>query len=101
MTSRTAFIQQSDGTKVMKLKIYYFILYFRADSTFLQGLILSNALRAQKNVEDESCVIALGNLRSKVIKLRNEALEKDKILLALVDKVKKDEAKFNTQSKAY
>jgi hypothetical protein len=61
----------------------------------LQGLILSNALRAQKNVEDESCQIALGNLRSKVIKLRNEALEKDKILLSLVDRVKKDEAKFN------
>jgi hypothetical protein len=67
----------------------------------LQGLILSNALRAQKNVEDESCVIALGNLRSEVIKLRNEALEKDKILLSLVDKVKKDEAKFNAESEAH
>jgi hypothetical protein len=34
--------------------------------------------------------------------LRNEALEKDKILLSLlVDKVKEDEAKFNTQSEAY
>jgi hypothetical protein len=68
---------------------------------FLQGLILSNALRAQKNAEDESCTIALGNLRSEVMKLRNEALEKDKILLSLVDKVKGDEAKFNTQSEAY
>jgi hypothetical protein len=68
---------------------------------FLQGLILSNALRAQKNAEDESCTIALANLRSEVIKLRNEALEKDKVLLSLVDKVKKDEEKFNTQSKAY
>jgi hypothetical protein len=58
-------------------------------------------LRAQKNAEDESCVIALGNLRSEVIKLRNEAMEKDKIMLSLVDKVKKDDAKFNTQSKAY
>jgi Mg2+ and Co2+ transporter CorA len=67
----------------------------------LQGLILSNTLRAQKNAEDESCVIALGNLRSEVIKLRNEALEKDKILLSLVDKVKEGEAKFNAQSKAY
>jgi hypothetical protein len=28
-------------------------------------------------------------------------LEEDKILLSLVDKVKQDEAKFNTQSKAY
>jgi cell division septum initiation protein DivIVA len=58
-------------------------------------------LRTQKNAEDESCVIALGNLRSEVIKLRDEALEKDKIVLSLVDKVKEDEAKFNTQSKAY
>jgi hypothetical protein len=55
----------------------------------------------QKNAEDESCAIALGNLRSEVIKLRNEALEKDKILLSLVDKVKEDEAKINTQSENY
>jgi hypothetical protein len=68
---------------------------------FLQGLILSNALRAQKNAEYESCQIALGNLRSEVIKLRNEALEKDKILLSLVDRVKKNEAKFNAQSEAH
>jgi GTP-binding protein EngB required for normal cell division len=66
----------------------------------LQGLILSNALRAQKNVEDESCTIALNNLRSEVIRLRNEATEKDKILLSLVDKVKEDEATFKTQSEA-
>jgi hypothetical protein len=66
----------------------------------LQGLILSNALRAQKNAEDESCQIALGNLRSEVIRLRNEAAE-DKILLSLVDRVKKDEAKFDAQSEAH
>jgi hypothetical protein len=66
----------------------------------LQGLILSNALRAQKNAEDESCTIALNNLRSEVIRLRNEATEKDKILLSLVDKVKEDEASFKTQSEA-
>ena len=69
-------------------------------SFFLQGLILSNALRAQKNAEDESCTIALGNLRSEVIQLRNEALEKDKILISLVNKVKEDEAKYNTQAEA-
>jgi hypothetical protein len=28
-------------------------------------------------------------------------MEKDKILLSLMDKAKEDEAKFNTQSKAY
>ena len=70
-------------------------------SSFLQGIILSNALRTQKNVEYESCTIALSNFRSEVIKLRNEALEKDKILLSLVDKVKEDEAKLYTQSKTY
>jgi hypothetical protein len=68
---------------------------------FLQGLILSNALRAQKNAEYESSQIALGNLQSEVIKLRNEALEKDKILLSLVDRLKKSEAKFNAQSEAH
>jgi hypothetical protein len=55
-------------------------------------------LRAQKNAEDESCTITLNNLRIEVIKLKNEALEKDKILLTLVDKVKGDEANFKAQS---
>jgi hypothetical protein len=64
----------------------------------LSGLILSKDLRAQKKAEDESCQIALGNLRSEVITLRNEALEKDKILFSLVDKLKSNEAKLNAQS---
>jgi hypothetical protein len=64
----------------------------------LQGLILSNALRAQKNAEDKSCTIALNNLRTEFIRLRNEAMEKDKILLSLVDKVKEDEASFKAQA---
>jgi hypothetical protein len=85
----------------MNLKIDYLVLYSRADPIFLQGLILSNSLRAQKNAKDESYVIALSNLQSEVIKLRNEALEKDKILLSLVDKVKEGEAKFNAQSEAH
>jgi cell division septum initiation protein DivIVA len=57
-------------------------------------------LRAQKSTEDESYTSAFNNLRTEVIKLRNEALEKDKILLTLVDKVKNDEANFKTQSEA-
>ena len=69
--------------------------------SFSQGLILSNALRAQKNFEDESCTIVLGNLRSEVIQLRNKALEKDKILISLVNKVKEDEAKYNAQAEAH
>jgi hypothetical protein len=57
-------------------------------------------LRAQKNSEDESYNIAFNNLRTEVIKLRNEALEKDKILLTLVDKIKEDEATSKAQAKA-
>jgi hypothetical protein len=67
----------------------------------LKGLILSNALRAQKNAEDESCQIALGNLRTEVIRLRNEAAEKDKILLSLVDRVKVSEVNLAAQSEAH
>jgi hypothetical protein len=59
---------------------------------------LSNALRVQKNAEDESYDIAFNNLRSEVIKLRNKALEKDKILLTLVDKIKEDEAASKAQA---
>jgi hypothetical protein len=64
----------------------------------LQGLILSNALRAQKNIEYEGYTIALNNIRSEVIELRNEGLEKDKILIPLVNKVKEDEASFKAQA---
>jgi hypothetical protein len=80
----------------MKSFILMLILY-----SFLQGLILSNAIRAEKNAEDESCTIALSNLRSEGIRLRNDAIEKDKIILSLVDKAKEDKVKFNTQSEAY
>jgi Ribonuclease G/E len=64
----------------------------------LQGLILSNALRAQKNIKEEGYMMALNNLRSEVIELRNEGLEKDKILISLVEKVKEDEASFKAQA---
>jgi hypothetical protein len=66
----------------------------------LQGLILSNALRAQKDAEDEGCTIALNNLRSKVIELRNEGLEKDKILNSLLNKIKEDEVASKAQAEA-
>jgi Ribonuclease G/E len=65
----------------------------------LQGLILSNALRAHKDIEDEGYTMALNNLRSEVIELRNEGLEKDKILISLVNKVKEDEASYKAQAK--
>jgi hypothetical protein len=66
----------------------------------LQGLILSNALRAQKNIEDEGCIMALNNLRSEVIELRNEGLEKDKILISLVNKIKEDKASSKAHTEA-
>jgi predicted RNase H-like nuclease (RuvC/YqgF family) len=77
-----------------------FLLSYSIVSSSLQGLILSNALRAQKSVEDEGCKMALNNLRSEVIELRNEGLEKDKILISLVNKVKEDEANYKAQSQA-
>jgi hypothetical protein len=43
--------------------------------------------------------MALNNLRSEVIELRNEGLEKDKILISLVNKVKEDEASSKAQAK--
>jgi hypothetical protein len=70
-------------------------------SSIWQGLILSKALKAQKDAEDESCQIALGNLRSEVITLRNEALEKDKILLSLVERLKSTEAKISSQAELH
>jgi hypothetical protein len=63
----------------------------------LQGLILSNALRAQKSAKDEGCTIALNNLRSEVIE---QGLKKDKILNSLVNKIKEDEATSKAQAEA-
>jgi Ribonuclease G/E len=63
-------------------------------------LIFSNALRAQKNIEDESYTMVLNNLHSEVIELRNEGLEKDKILISLVNKIKEDEANYKAQAEA-
>jgi hypothetical protein len=42
----------------------------------------------------------LNNLRSEVIELRNEDLEKDKILNSLVNKIKEDEATSKAQAEA-
>jgi hypothetical protein len=69
------------------------------NTTFLShGLILSNALIAQKSAEDEGCTMALNNLRSEVIDLRNGGLEKDKILNSLLNKIKEDEATSKAQA---
>jgi hypothetical protein len=44
--------------------------------------------------------MALNNLRSEVIELRNEGLEKDKILHSLLNKIKEDEAASKAQAEA-
>jgi hypothetical protein len=77
--------------KCLSLFIYIFFVY--------QGLILNKALKPQKDAEDESTQIAFGNLRSEVITLQNEALEKDKILLFLVERLNTSEAKLARFSK--
>ena len=98
-----------NSLKVRQMKFLYFLLSSKffvclnlLTQTYfsLQGLILSNALRAQKDAEDEGCSIALSNLRSEVIELRNEGLEKDKILYSLINKIKEDEAAFKSQAEA-
>jgi hypothetical protein len=83
---------------VFKNELFYLLIL--NNILLLQGLILSNALRAQKNIEDEGCTMALNNLRSEVIELRNEGLEKDKILISLVNKIKEDEASSKVQAEA-
>jgi hypothetical protein len=77
-----------------------FHLFILNTILLLQGLILSNALKAHKNIEDEGCTMSLNNLRSEVIELRNEGLEKDKILLSLINKIKEDEASSKVQAEA-
>ena len=58
-------------------------------------------LLANQTPTYESCKIALGNLHSEIISLRNEALEKDKILLSLVKKLKSSEASLAAQAKEH
>jgi hypothetical protein len=77
-----------------------FLTLISCSFVVFQGLILSKALKAQKDVEDESCKIALGNIRSEIISLRNEAPKKDKILLSL-EKLKSNEASVAAQAEAY
>jgi hypothetical protein len=78
-----------------------FLIVVTCSLFVFQGLILSKALKVQKYAEDESCRIALGNLRSEVITLRNEALEKDKILVSLVERLKSSEARISAQAEAH
>jgi hypothetical protein len=62
---------------------------------------IQGVTKAQKDAEDKSCQIVLGNLHSEVITLRNEALEKDKILLSVVEKLNSSEARLTAQVEAH
>ena len=42
----------------------------------------------------------MSNLHSEVVELRNEGLEKDKILNSLLNKIKEDKATFKAQAEA-
>jgi hypothetical protein len=44
--------------------------------------------------------MALNNLRSEVIELRNKSLEKDRILNSLLNKIKEDEATSKAQAES-
>jgi hypothetical protein len=85
-------------SKLLSSSSYICCLLF---CSILQGQMLSKALKAQEDAEDESCQMTLSNLRSEVITLRNEALVKDKILLSLVEMLKSSEAKMSTQVEAH
>jgi hypothetical protein len=65
------------------------------------GFNSEQGFKGPEKAEDESCQLALGNLRLEVITLRNEALEKDKILLCLVDRLKTSEAQLKAQAEAH
>jgi hypothetical protein len=65
------------------------------------GFNFEQGFKGPEKAEDESCQLALGNLRLEVITLRNEALEKDKILLYLVDRLKTSEAQLKAQAEAH
>jgi hypothetical protein len=51
-------------------------------------------------MEDEGYTMALNNLHAEVIELKNEGLEKDKILFSLDNKVKENEASFKGETEA-
>jgi hypothetical protein len=76
------FVRQVCGKRFVAIIIIIICMFF-----ICHGLMFSKALKAQKDAEDKSTQIAFGNLRSEVITLQNEALEKDKIMLSLVERL--------------
>jgi hypothetical protein len=79
-------------------QIFFYIIY-SFSFCCRQGLILSKALKAKKDAKDERTQIAFKKLRSEVINLRHEAIEKDKILLSLVGRLKESQVELVNFSK--
>jgi hypothetical protein len=67
---------------------------------YWSGSYPHQSFESPKDAEDESTHIVFGNLRSEVITLRNEALDKDKILLSSVERLKSSEARLSSLSEA-
>lgn len=59
---------------------YDFLIDFHCD---MYGLILSKALKAQREAKDESTQIAINNLHFEVIELRHSVEEKETMLNTL------------------
>jgi hypothetical protein len=74
---------------------YSYLYFFCLSRPYPQQIF-----ETQKDAEDESTQIDFGNLRSEVIMLGNEALEKDKILPSLVERLKSSEARLSSLSEA-
>jgi hypothetical protein len=64
----------------------------------MQRLILSKALKAKKDVEDESTWIAFSNLQSEVVELRHKVEEKEEILNTLASDLIRDHVEFKKLS---
>lgn len=61
-----------------------------------QGLILSKALKTQKDFEEGSSQMAINNLRSKVIKLQHKNGEKENMLNTLSNDLVKTRSKLRS-----
>jgi hypothetical protein len=76
-----------------------FSMLFTLFTFYCHGLILSKALKAQKDDEDKSTQVAFGNLRSEIIDLWHQDLAKDDILISIVNKLKESHAELANFSK--
>jgi hypothetical protein len=92
------------GTLWLVRKQIIFVVYFlfsMCSSFIFVGFNSEQGFKGPEKSRRWSCQLALGNLRSEVITLRNEGLEKDKIMFSLVDRLKTSEAQLKAQAEAH